>query len=57
MQKQACLTPDRLADAISKLNRQSLMLMAVNAKELAKPEATAAVADVCEAIALKLKTA
>jgi UDP-N-acetylglucosamine--N-acetylmuramyl-(pentapeptide) pyrophosphoryl-undecaprenol N-acetylglucosamine transferase len=57
LMQQRDLTPDRLADAISKLNRQSLMAMAVNAKELAKPEATSAVADVCEAIALKLKTA
>jgi UDP-N-acetylglucosamine--N-acetylmuramyl-(pentapeptide) pyrophosphoryl-undecaprenol N-acetylglucosamine transferase len=57
LMQQRDLTPDRLADAISKLSRQSLMAMAVNAKELAKPEATSAVADVCEAIALKLKTA
>ena len=57
LMQQRELTPDRLADAMSKLSRQSLMVMAVNAKELAKPEATSVVADVCEAIALKLKTA
>jgi UDP-N-acetylglucosamine--N-acetylmuramyl-(pentapeptide) pyrophosphoryl-undecaprenol N-acetylglucosamine transferase len=51
------LTPDRLAEAISKLSRESLMTMAVNARQLAKPEATRSVADVCEAVALKLKTA
>jgi UDP-N-acetylglucosamine--N-acetylmuramyl-(pentapeptide) pyrophosphoryl-undecaprenol N-acetylglucosamine transferase len=57
LMQQRDLTPDRLADAISKLSRQSLMTMAINAKQLAKPEATRAVADVCEAVALKLKTA
>jgi UDP-N-acetylglucosamine--N-acetylmuramyl-(pentapeptide) pyrophosphoryl-undecaprenol N-acetylglucosamine transferase len=51
------LTPDRLAEVISKLSRESLLTMAVNARQLAKPEATRAVADVCEAVALKLKTA
>jgi UDP-N-acetylglucosamine--N-acetylmuramyl-(pentapeptide) pyrophosphoryl-undecaprenol N-acetylglucosamine transferase len=55
--QQRDLSPDRLADAISKLSRDVLMEMAVNAKKLAKPEATKAVADVCEAVALKLKIA
>jgi UDP-N-acetylglucosamine--N-acetylmuramyl-(pentapeptide) pyrophosphoryl-undecaprenol N-acetylglucosamine transferase len=52
---QAALSPDRLAEAISKLDRVALSVMAVNAKSLAKPEATTAVADVCESIALEMK--
>jgi UDP-N-acetylglucosamine--N-acetylmuramyl-(pentapeptide) pyrophosphoryl-undecaprenol N-acetylglucosamine transferase len=52
---QAALSPDRLAEAISKLDRHALSVMAVNAKSLAKPEATTAVADVCESIALEMK--
>jgi UDP-N-acetylglucosamine--N-acetylmuramyl-(pentapeptide) pyrophosphoryl-undecaprenol N-acetylglucosamine transferase len=57
LMQQRDLTPDRLAEAISKLNREMLTAMAVNAKKLAKPEATKAVADVCEAVALRLKIA
>jgi UDP-N-acetylglucosamine--N-acetylmuramyl-(pentapeptide) pyrophosphoryl-undecaprenol N-acetylglucosamine transferase len=57
LMQQRDLSPDRLASAISQLNRGSLLAMAVNAKSLAKPDATTAVADVCEAIALKLKSA
>jgi UDP-N-acetylglucosamine--N-acetylmuramyl-(pentapeptide) pyrophosphoryl-undecaprenol N-acetylglucosamine transferase len=53
--QQRDLTPDRLANSLSKLDRDSLMLLAMNARELAKPEATRAVADVCEEIALKVK--
>jgi UDP-N-acetylglucosamine--N-acetylmuramyl-(pentapeptide) pyrophosphoryl-undecaprenol N-acetylglucosamine transferase len=57
LMQQRDLSPDRLAGAISQLNRESLLAMAVNAKSLAKPDATSAVADACEAIALKLKSA
>ncbi|WP_258192677.1 undecaprenyldiphospho-muramoylpentapeptide beta-N-acetylglucosaminyltransferase [Nitrosospira sp. Nsp2] len=41
------LTPQVLAELLMGLSRESLMEMAINARELAKPEATRVVADEC----------
>jgi UDP-N-acetylglucosamine--N-acetylmuramyl-(pentapeptide) pyrophosphoryl-undecaprenol N-acetylglucosamine transferase len=49
--QQKDLSPDRLAATLNGLHREALLAMAVKAKVLAKPEATAAVADICEAVA------
>ncbi len=51
--QQKDLTPDKLAVAISQLNRSTLKRMAIAAHALAKPSATREVADVCEALAKK----
>jgi len=48
---QSELTPDRLAGLIRGLGRERLLEMAVRAREAARPDATAAVADVCEGVA------
>jgi UDP-N-acetylglucosamine--N-acetylmuramyl-(pentapeptide) pyrophosphoryl-undecaprenol N-acetylglucosamine transferase len=56
MMQQRDLSPDRLANAVTTLGRQALVQMACAARALAKPDATQKVADVCEAIALELKT-
>jgi UDP-N-acetylglucosamine--N-acetylmuramyl-(pentapeptide) pyrophosphoryl-undecaprenol N-acetylglucosamine transferase len=45
------LTPERLAEILLGLDRGRLEAMAEKARALAKPEATAAVADICEALA------
>jgi UDP-N-acetylglucosamine--N-acetylmuramyl-(pentapeptide) pyrophosphoryl-undecaprenol N-acetylglucosamine transferase len=45
------LAPERLADILLGLDRPRLEAMAEKAHALAKPEATAAVADICEALA------
>jgi len=45
------LTPDRLAGLIRGLGRERLVEMAVKAREAARPDATNAVADVCEGVA------
>jgi UDP-N-acetylglucosamine--N-acetylmuramyl-(pentapeptide) pyrophosphoryl-undecaprenol N-acetylglucosamine transferase len=54
LMQQKDLSPDRLAGTLSQLNRHALLSMALNAKKLAKPEATAAVADICEAVASEI---
>jgi UDP-N-acetylglucosamine--N-acetylmuramyl-(pentapeptide) pyrophosphoryl-undecaprenol N-acetylglucosamine transferase len=48
---QSELTADRLAGLIGGLDRGRLLGMAARAREAARPDATARVADVCEAIA------
>jgi UDP-N-acetylglucosamine--N-acetylmuramyl-(pentapeptide) pyrophosphoryl-undecaprenol N-acetylglucosamine transferase len=48
---QAELTPQRLADTLAGLDRDRLLGMARCARELARPDAAAVVADVCEAVA------
>lgn len=48
---QSELTPDRLAGLIRGLGRERLLEMAVRAREAARPDATATVADVCEGVA------
>jgi UDP-N-acetylglucosamine--N-acetylmuramyl-(pentapeptide) pyrophosphoryl-undecaprenol N-acetylglucosamine transferase len=48
---QSELTADRLAGLIGGLDRGRLLEMAARAREAARPDATARVADVCEAIA------
>ena len=45
------LTPQRLAALLQKMNRERLLAMAVKARECAKPDATARVADVCAGLA------
>jgi UDP-N-acetylglucosamine--N-acetylmuramyl-(pentapeptide) pyrophosphoryl-undecaprenol N-acetylglucosamine transferase len=45
------LTPEKLADLIGSLDRQSLRAMAEKAKALGKPDAARIVADRCEAMA------
>ena len=45
------LTPDRLAGLIGGLTRERLLEMAARAREAARPDATAAVADACEGAA------
>ena len=45
------LTADKLAALISGLDREKLAAMADKARALAKPDATARVADICEALA------
>ena len=45
------LTPDRLAGLIGGLTRDRLREMASRAREAARPDATAAVADACEGAA------
>jgi UDP-N-acetylglucosamine--N-acetylmuramyl-(pentapeptide) pyrophosphoryl-undecaprenol N-acetylglucosamine transferase len=42
------LKPERLAELLTGLTRDTLLAMAVGARNLAKPEAAAAVADICE---------
>ncbi len=49
--RQIDLSPERLAGEIASLTRERLAAMAVRARALAKPEATARVADLCEALA------
>lgn len=49
--QQKDLTADTLAALIGGLDRATLTAMADKARELAKPEATARVADICEALA------
>jgi UDP-N-acetylglucosamine--N-acetylmuramyl-(pentapeptide) pyrophosphoryl-undecaprenol N-acetylglucosamine transferase len=48
---QAELSPQRLAATLSGLERSRLLAMAERARELARPDAAAQVADACEAIA------
>jgi UDP-N-acetylglucosamine--N-acetylmuramyl-(pentapeptide) pyrophosphoryl-undecaprenol N-acetylglucosamine transferase len=48
---QSELTADRLAGLVGGLDRGRLLEMAARAREAARPDATARVADVCEAIA------
>jgi len=48
---QAELDPQRLADLLRGLTREHLLAMAQRAREAARPDASARVADVCEAIA------
>ncbi|HWS73840.1 MAG TPA: undecaprenyldiphospho-muramoylpentapeptide beta-N-acetylglucosaminyltransferase [Quisquiliibacterium sp.] len=50
---QAELDPQRLADLLRGLTRERLLAMAQRAREAAPPDASARVADVCEAIAKK----
>lgn len=50
------LTPQGLADRLAALDRGTLLAMAVRARELARPDAAARVADACEAIARKDRT-
>ena len=45
------LTPQRLAALLQQMNRERLLAMAVKARECAKPDATARVADVCAGLA------
>lgn len=45
------LTPQRLAALLQQMNRGRLLAMAVKARECAKPDATARVADVCAGLA------
>jgi UDP-N-acetylglucosamine--N-acetylmuramyl-(pentapeptide) pyrophosphoryl-undecaprenol N-acetylglucosamine transferase len=49
--QQRDLTPERLAEILLGLDRVRLEAMADKARALAKPEASAAVADICEALA------
>jgi len=49
--QQRDLTPERLAEILLGLERPRLEAMAEKAHALAKPEATTAVADICEALA------
>lgn len=49
--QQRDLTPERLAEILLGLDRIRLEAMADKARALAKPEASAAVADICEALA------
>ena len=46
---QAELTPQRLADLLSSFTRPSLLAMAEAARALGRPDATQAVADICQA--------
>ena len=50
---QAELSPQRLAETLERLDRPRLLAMAERARELARPDAAAQVADACEAIARK----
>ncbi|MFM1989159.1 MAG: Undecaprenyldiphospho-muramoylpentapeptide beta-N-acetylglucosaminyltransferase [Pseudomonadota bacterium] len=50
---QAGLTPEGLATTLAGLDRSRLLAMARRARELARPDAAARVADACEAIARK----
>ena len=45
------LTPERLAEVLRGLNREQLRQQAVNARTVAKPNATADVANVCLQVA------
>ncbi|MFN0299109.1 MAG: undecaprenyldiphospho-muramoylpentapeptide beta-N-acetylglucosaminyltransferase [Burkholderiales bacterium] len=49
--RQSDLSPERLAGEIASLTRERLAAMAVRARSLATPDATARVADLCEALA------
>lgn len=49
--QQRDLSPRRLADLLGGLDRPKLLAMAQRARELAKPQATQRVADVCEEVA------
>ncbi|MDP1929176.1 MAG: undecaprenyldiphospho-muramoylpentapeptide beta-N-acetylglucosaminyltransferase [Thiobacillus sp.] len=51
LMQQKDLTADKLAALISGLDREKLTAMADKARALAKPDATARVADICEALA------
>jgi UDP-N-acetylglucosamine--N-acetylmuramyl-(pentapeptide) pyrophosphoryl-undecaprenol N-acetylglucosamine transferase len=44
---QTALTPETLSELLMGLSRESLMEMAIKARELAKPNATRDVADAC----------
>jgi UDP-N-acetylglucosamine--N-acetylmuramyl-(pentapeptide) pyrophosphoryl-undecaprenol N-acetylglucosamine transferase len=48
---QSTLTPESLAATLASLDRARLLEMAQRAREAAKPDATARVADACEALA------
>lgn len=50
---QSELSPQRLAETLEGLDRPRLLAMAERARELARPDAAAQVADACEAIARK----
>jgi UDP-N-acetylglucosamine--N-acetylmuramyl-(pentapeptide) pyrophosphoryl-undecaprenol N-acetylglucosamine transferase len=50
---QSDLDPQRLAQQIGNLTREQCMQAAVQARALAKPQATQEVANICEALALK----
>ena len=51
LMQQADLTPEKLAARIGALDRAALAAMSGKARALAKPDATARVADVCETLA------
>jgi UDP-N-acetylglucosamine--N-acetylmuramyl-(pentapeptide) pyrophosphoryl-undecaprenol N-acetylglucosamine transferase len=51
LMQQKDLTADKLATLIGGLDRNTLATMADKARALAKPDATARVADICEALA------
>lgn len=51
LMQQKDLTADKLAMLISELDREKLAAMSDKARALAKPDATARVADICEALA------
>jgi UDP-N-acetylglucosamine--N-acetylmuramyl-(pentapeptide) pyrophosphoryl-undecaprenol N-acetylglucosamine transferase len=53
---QAELTPQRLADLLSSFTRPSLLAMAEAARALGRPDATQAVADICQACVDGLRT-
>jgi UDP-N-acetylglucosamine--N-acetylmuramyl-(pentapeptide) pyrophosphoryl-undecaprenol N-acetylglucosamine transferase len=53
---QAELTPERLAATLQSLDRPRLTDIATRARALARPDATALVADACEAVARPAKT-
>ena len=53
---QAELTPQRLADLMSSFTRPSLLAMAEAARALGRPDATQAVADICQACVDGLRT-
>lgn len=53
---QAELTPQRLADLLSSFTRPSLLAMAESARALGRPDATQAVADICQACVDGLRT-
>jgi UDP-N-acetylglucosamine--N-acetylmuramyl-(pentapeptide) pyrophosphoryl-undecaprenol N-acetylglucosamine transferase len=49
---QSSLTPNMLADLLKGLKREALLNMAINARKLGKPDATNAIADEIERVAL-----